>query len=211
MNKTVVVTGASQGLGFCLVKEGIKRGYVVYALDINTNDELTTLKGCKSYVCDVTDYGSVQKCRKFIEEKSPSVDILFNIIFRQFDVNAAGVLRVFREFLPLIKKSQTKSVINISSEAGSIGDCWRKGEYGYCMSKAAQNMATRIMQNAYPEIEFHSIHPGWMITPQGMAGADGDSKPAQNPSDTAKKLYDMAENSNIDYLYCDFEGNKLNF
>ena len=232
MNKTAVVTGASQGLGLCLVKEGIKRGYVVYAFDIKTNDELTTLKGCKSYVCDVTDYGSVQKCRKFIEEKSPSVDILFNnagiwldskrlmlenpefdfdIIFRQFDVNAAGVLRVFREFLPLIKKSQTKSVINISSEAGSIGDCWRKGEYGYCMSKAAQNMATRIMQNAYPEIEFHSIHPGWMITPQGMAGADGDSKPAQNPSDTAKKLYDMAENSNIDYLYCDFEGNKLNF
>ena len=35
-DKAVVVTGASQGLGFCLVKEGIKRGYVVYALDINT-------------------------------------------------------------------------------------------------------------------------------------------------------------------------------
>lgn len=44
MNKTVVVTGASQGLGFCLVKEGIKRGYVVYALDINTNDELTVIQ-----------------------------------------------------------------------------------------------------------------------------------------------------------------------
>ena len=111
----------------------------------------------------------------------------------------------------MVKKSQTKSVINISSEAGSIGDCWRKVEYGYCMSKAAQNMATKIMQNAYPEIEFHSIHPGWMITPQGMAGADGDSKPKQNPADTAKKLYDMAENHNTNYLYCDFEGNKLNF
>lgn len=50
-----------------------------------------------------------------------------------------------------------------------------------------------------------------MITPQGMAGADGDSKPKQNPADTAKKLYDMAENHNTNYLYCDFEGNKLNF
>lgn len=232
MNKTVVVTGASQGLGLCLAKEGIKRGYVVYALDIKTNDELATLKGCKSCICDVTDYDSVQKCRKVIEEQSPSVDILFNnagvwldnkrlmldnpefnfdTIFHQFDVNAVGVLRVSREFLPLVKKSQTKSVINISSEAGSIGDCWRECEYGYCMSKVAQNMATKILQNAYPEIEFHSIHPGWMITPQGMAGVNNDAKPNQNPSDTAEKLYDMAENSNTNFLYCDFEGNKLNF
>ena len=44
-----------------------------------------------------------------------------------------------------------------------------------------------------------------------IKGADGDLKPNQNPSDTAKKLYDMAENSNTNYLYCDFEGNKLNF
>lgn len=231
-DKAVVVTGASQGLGFCLVNEGIKRGYTVYALDIKINNRLTMLNGCDNHVCDVTDYDSVQKCRKLIEKKTPSVDILFknagiwldnkrltldnpefdfDIIFRQFDVNAAGVLRVFREFLPLINKSQTKSVINISSEAGSIGDCRRKCEYGYCMSKAAQNMATKIMQNAYPQIKFHSIHPGWMITPQGMMGTDGNLKPTQNPADTAEKLYDMAENPNTKYLYCDFEGNKLNF
>ena len=72
-------------------------------------------------------------------------------------------------------------------------------------------LTSKAPQTAKCRIVFHSIHPGWMITPQGMMGADGDSKPDQNPSDTAKKLYDMAENSNIDYLYCDFEGNKLNF
>lgn len=44
-----------------------------------------------------------------------------------------------------------------------------------------------------------------------IKGADGDLKPNQSPSDTAKKLYDMAKNSNTNYLHCDFEGNKLNF
>lgn len=232
MNKTVVVTGASQGLGLCLAKEGIKRGYKVFALDINIGDELAALDGCENYICDVTDYNSVHRCKEVIEQKASCVDILFNnagiwldnkrlmiddpdfdfdIIFRQFDVNAVGVVRMMREFLPLIERSTTKSVINMSSEAGSVKDCWRKGEYGYCMSKAAQNMVTKILQNAYPQITFYAVHPGWMITPQGMAGASKDASPNQAPSDTAKKLYDMAEDKKIEYLYCDFEGNRLEF
>ncbi len=231
MNKTVVITGASQGLGLALAKEGINRGYTVFALDINISNELNELNGCHTYICDVTSYESVQNAKKFISEHTDSVDILFNnagvwldskrvpldnsdfdfdIIFRQFDVNAVGVIRMPREFLPMVEKSEIKFVINLSSEAGSITDCWRKCEYGYCMSKAAQNMATKIMCNAYPNIKFHSVHPGWMITPQGMAGAEENNRPNQNPNDTAVKLYDMAEKKNIQHLYCNFEGNKLN-
>lgn len=231
MSKSTVITGASQGLGLSLTKEGIRRGYKIFALDIKISDELNTLTGCNPYICDVTNYASVQQCKKYVSENTDSVDILFNnagiwldqkrlpldcpefdfnIIFRQYDVNAIGVIRMVREFLPLLKKSDIKSVVNLSSEAGSITDCRRSCEYGYCMSKAAQNMATKIMQNAYPEIFFRSVHPGWMITPQGMAGADKNQKPTQNPHDTAKKLYDMAENKKIEYLYCDFNGNKLN-
>lgn len=231
MNKSVVITGASQGLGLSLAKEGIKRRYKVFALDIKTSDELNALADCNKYICDITDYAAVRNCKEYISKYTDSIDILFNnagiwldqkrlplndpnfdfdIIFRQYDVNAVSVLRMVREFIPLIEKSNIKSVINLSSEAGSITDCWRKCEYGYCMSKAAQNMATKIMQNSYPQISFHSVHPGWMITPQGLAGADDEAKPSQNPSDTALKLYDMAENKTSEYFYCDFNGNKLN-
>ena len=234
MSKSAVITGASQGLGLELAKEGIRRGYKVFALDVKISDELKNLKGenCNIYICDVTNYASVKECRDNIGKNTESVDILFNnagiwldnerrelnspefdfdIIFRQYDVNAVGVVRMVREFVGLVQKSETKCIINISSEAASIEDCRRKGEYGYCMSKAAQNMATKLMQNAYADIKFYSIHPGWMITPQGMAGASKDSVPSQKPSETANCLYDMAEKKNVEFLYCDYKGNKLRF
>ena len=54
----------------------------------------------------------------------------------------------------------------ISSEAGSITFAHRKGASGYCMSKAALNMAVRIMHNdLHPEgYTFRLYHPGWMRT-----------------------------------------------
>ena len=234
MSKCAIVTGASQGLGLNLVKEGIKRGYRVYALDLKISDDLKALgsESCIVYDCDITDDQSVEMCKRKICKNCGSIDILFNnagiwldvkrmtlddpefdfdAVFKQFNVNAVGMLKMSRAFIKLILNSEVKCMINISSEAGSIGDCWRKGEYGYCMSKAAQNMACAIMKNAYPDITFYSIHPGWMVTPQGMAGADENSKPTQNPADTAEILYDMAERKTSKYTYCDFNANKLNY
>ena len=65
------------------------------------------------------------------------------------------------------------------------------------MSKAALNMETKILQNAYPELRLYAIHPGWMKTPQGYAGATKDCTPQQEPSDTAEKLLTLAETKNI--------------
>lgn len=111
--------------------------------------------------------------------------------------------------IDMVKKSKCKCIINISSEAGSIENALRVCEYGYCMSKAALNMGTKILQNAFPEIKFYAIHPGWMKTPQGYAGATKECSPQQEPSDTAEKLFSIAENKTYNYIFGDFEGNKM--
>lgn len=233
MSKCAVVTGASQGLGLELVKEALKRSYLVFALDLSISKELKSINhdNCITLTCDITDYNAVKHCRSVIEAKTADgIDILFNNagiwldnkrlslcdqefdfddVFKQFDVNAVGVLRTVREFAELIMRSYTKTVINLSSEAGSIENCYRNAEYGYCMSKAAQNMASKIMQNSFPNIKFYSVHPGWMKTPQGFKGANESSTPTQDASDTAAKLFDIAEKKIINYQYCDFEGNKI--
>ncbi len=49
------------------------------------------------------------------------------------NVNTFGPLRVTQQFLPLLDKGTGKLIINVSSEAGSIGDCRRSSEYAYCM------------------------------------------------------------------------------
>jgi NAD(P)-dependent dehydrogenase (short-subunit alcohol dehydrogenase family) len=83
---------------------------------------------------------------------------------RLYDVNALGALRVVEAFLPLIDRSALRRLCFVSSEAGSIGAAERTSWYGYCMSKAALNMATRLLFNQLrPEgYTFRVYHPGWV-------------------------------------------------
>jgi NAD(P)-dependent dehydrogenase (short-subunit alcohol dehydrogenase family) len=56
------------------------------------------------------------------------------------DTNTFGPLRVSKSVVHLLIKGSSKILANISSEAASLADSWRKKEYGYCMSKTALNM-----------------------------------------------------------------------
>ena len=99
-------------------------------------------------------------------EKTLGEDIDTQEILRVFNVNALGTLRVTNAMTPLLKRSRSPVVLNISSEAGSIGTCWRRGWWGYCMSKAANNMQGAIAHNAIRPFGGRVIqmHPGHVAT-----------------------------------------------
>jgi NAD(P)-dependent dehydrogenase (short-subunit alcohol dehydrogenase family) len=83
---------------------------------------------------------------------------------RMYDVNALGPLRVTEAFLPLMERGSLKRLCFISSEAGSIARATRTAEFGYCMSKAALNMAVKILSNDLSPsgYTFRVYHPGWI-------------------------------------------------
>ena len=72
-------------------------------------------------------------------------DLDFDEIMRVINVNAIGTLRITNALFSLVLNSSKKTIVNISSEAGSIADCWRTGWFGYCMSKAANNMQSALV------------------------------------------------------------------
>ena len=94
-------------------------------------------------------------------------------------------------------------------------------DYSADMMGQAQEKANRLNLNnvifqqgdvgalPYPELRLYAIHPGWMKTPQGYAGATKDCTPQQEPLDTAEKLLTLAETKKYPYLYGDFEGNPM--
>lgn len=232
--KTALVTGASQGLGLALCKELISREYDVAALDIKASYELKALKSNALQIieCDIASNEAVYQAGQALQldrlnliinnagiwldrkrKKLNDSEFEFETMLMQYQVNALGAVRIVREFMPKLLMSDKKTVINISSEAGSIGACMRKSEYGYCMSKAALNMATKLMSNDYSEqgVKFYAIHPGWMITPQGLAGAVGDIRPEQRAEDSAEILVNIAEEKPKAGIYYDIQGRELNW
>ncbi len=78
MNKTALVTGASQGLGLCLCRELIASGYSVFALDLRIGDELKSLASDKFKIieCDVSNGVSVENAKSQVSVES--LDIIFN-------------------------------------------------------------------------------------------------------------------------------------
>ncbi len=229
MNKAALVTGAGQGLGLSFTKELLSRGYFVAALEFKISDELRELKcdNLQIIPCDVSNGTEVAAAGKALKTDHLNLiinnagiwldrkrrrlldpEFEFETMIKQYEVNALGVVRICREFMPKLLKSHKKTVINISSEAGAITAGWRKGEFGYCMSKTAQNMATKMMHNDFAEqgVKFYAIHPGWMLTPQGCAGAEEGTWPQQHPDDSARILIDWAEGEPKPGLYYDIEG-----
>ena len=90
-----------------------------------------------------------------------------------FAVNTLGPMRVTQALLPNLEAGQHKTVIQISSVMGSI-ERNRGGYYGYRASKAALNMMNKSLALELAGDGFTCVvlHPGWVKTDMGGAGAD---------------------------------------
>jgi NAD(P)-dependent dehydrogenase (short-subunit alcohol dehydrogenase family) len=181
------ITGAARGLGLAMTRQLLDRGCRVSVLLRKESDGIRELQArcgerLSIHLGDVTDEASIQQAFAAVAERLGHLDVIINnaviyldgsrptiedadlsICARTFEVNAVGPLRVAKHGLPLLRKGGRKLLVNVSSEAGSIGDCRRKTEYAYCMSKSALNMGSKLLQNHLePEgIQVLVLHPGW--------------------------------------------------
>ena len=187
-----VVTGANRGIGLEFVKQLTERGEEVDAAARDPDDaaELRALvrPGVRLSIhrLDVVDDPSVHS---FADALPPGpVDVLVNNagvsgvkggeaidpedILRVFDVNAAGTLRVVRALLPRLRAGKTRKIVNLTSQLGSIADA-TGGRYAYRLSKAALNMATRLLAEDLRGEGFLTValHPGWVQTRMGGSAA----------------------------------------
>ncbi|WP_274363599.1 SDR family NAD(P)-dependent oxidoreductase [Paenibacillus thermotolerans] len=235
MVQTALVTGADRGLGRALTEILLQEGFHVYAgQHMPQWGELSAMKeafGDRLSVVpmDVSDLESVSRCAERVEKERGSLDVLFNnaAIFidrsadlfgsidydaamKMYDINALGPLRVAHRFAPLLLKGERKALANISSEAGSVGACWRTKEFGYSMSKSAVNMLSATLKNLLEPmgVTVWAFHPGWVRS--YMLGVLNEDATVE-PLDSARGLIDIVlkGRSPGDPMYLDYEGNAL--
>ncbi|MFO8045085.1 MAG: SDR family oxidoreductase [Halomonas sp.] len=142
MNKTVLITGATSGMGKATALLLAEHGYTVYAGVRNSSKELmeeAEKLGVKinEVTLDVQDTTSIQKAVQHVMAKEGKIDALVNNagfgllatleegtdeeIFKQFDVNVFGLIKMTREVLPHMREAGSGVVINISSFLGRMG------------------------------------------------------------------------------------------
>ncbi len=237
MEMYALVTGADHGVGCCLVADLLKRGYKVFAGRINKEeahlsklkenfpDELTILD------LDISSDKSVAEMKSWVSASIPYLDVLINNagilgditknIYDELDyeemqrvinVNALGTLRVTNALVSLVMKSEQKLIVNISSEAGSIGECERDGWFAYCISKAANNMQSTLVHNNIKKDggKVVAIHPGHVATyMRGHLDETGALTPEESAESILKLVLDKEIPMTERPLYMDNFGNPL--
>jgi len=208
MNKRVLITGASRGIGFALTQLFLERGYKVIGACRNGKIDNLSHPNLDVIELDLSNSSSISDVAKTLK-KELKIDILINNAgigpdldldlpteesFKQtFDVNVTGTVLFTESLIEIINKGG--SIVNISSEMGSIENCKRIDSVAYRMSKSALNMYTKILSNRLKtSLRVVSIHPGWVRTTIAESNIDNGRL---SPEESAIKL--------VEYILSDFE------
>jgi NAD(P)-dependent dehydrogenase (short-subunit alcohol dehydrogenase family) len=218
-----VVTGANRGIGLEFATQLKALGYTVIAT-ARKPAEAAALNALEVQVeqLDVTDSASVKAFADRLAGKG--VDLLINNAgyggqrapgFKEtdfdtmafaFDVNSLGPMRVTQALLDNLEAGKGKKVIQISSTMASITNNWGGG-YGYRASKTALNMlnSTLALELGKTGLIAVVMHPGWVKTRMGGAGAQIDT--TQSVSGMLSVIEGLEASDNGRFL--DYRGKEL--
>ena len=177
--QTILITGASSGIGRATAIKLAKEGHKVFAGIRRKTDktELESLhKNIKGVYIDVTNASSIDKAFWFIIKNTDRIDVLINNagivtagpvelltinnLKQQFEINTFGPIMVTQKFLPLLHGSK---IINVSSMAAS-------GIFPYISAYCASKRALDIFFNSFnvenkDNIKVISVKPAAIKTP----------------------------------------------
>jgi NAD(P)-dependent dehydrogenase (short-subunit alcohol dehydrogenase family) len=195
----VLITGANRGIGLALTKIYAQRGDTVFAC-CRAPDRAEQLQllaknhAVKIFELEVADDKSVAALAKELSnavidtlinnagiigklgEQQTATTINFSTWAEMFNINSMGPVRVMQALLPQLKRAKHANgmakVMNITSTLGAISQD-DPIYYGYCASKAALNKFMRLaaLELKQQGIAIGLIHPGWVKTDMGGAGA----------------------------------------
>jgi len=189
---TVLITGASRGLGLEFCKQYAAEGWQVLACCRNpeTAGKLADIPQVRVFPLDVSDFAQIDNLAAQLQDTA--IDVLINNAgiygdnprrgFGQLDyaawmqtltVNTQAPVKMAEAFLPHLKRGDKKLLASISSQMGSIADNGSGGSILYRTSKAALNAA---MKSIAIDLEDQRIgvlvlHPGWVKTDMGGPNA----------------------------------------
>ena len=206
----IVVTGASRGIGFELVKKFADAGHTVFCLTRN----LEPLRGIshpnlKSISTDLTSQDSMNAAVAFIKKEATHIDCIINNagslvnkpyesisydeLQKVYQVNVFAPYYLIQQLLPVLGKQSKTHVVNISSMGGFQGSSKFPGLTAYSSSKSAIAGLTECLAEELKEknISVNCLAIGAVQTEMLEEAFPGYQAPL-SPIQMAEYIFDFA-------------------
>jgi len=134
--QTVLVTGATSGIGLLIASTLYDNGYLVFGTSRYPEKNKDKVP-FELLPLDVTSEASVKKCVETLLTKTPVLDVLINNAggflggsveettieqaYRQFETNFWGAVKMTKAILPIMRKQHSGKIITTGSLVGLIG------------------------------------------------------------------------------------------
>lgn len=209
MKRIALVTGANKGLGLETARQLGAQGIKVLMTSRNEERGRDAVQKLRDEGLDVdflklevTHEADADAMAKYIDSTYGRLDILVNnagimhsgepgginssetvkaeVLRETFDVNFFSLVGITQKLLPLLKKSDSGRIVNVSSILGSStvqsdeSSPWSGIKpFAYNASKAALNSFTVHLAAALKDtnVKVNSAHPGWVKTDLGGGNA----------------------------------------
>ena len=182
---TVLIIGASRGIGLALARQYAAAGDRVIAT-ARSDDDLRTLRelGAQALRVDVADPASISGLAWQLDGEKIDIalyvagvtshgDAIEPPTREAFDTvmhaNVLGAMQAIPQVAPLLAPGGRFGFV--SSVMGRIATVDNSRAWVYRTSKAALNMAVASAQSAWPDAIMVCLHPGWVQTDMGGGAA----------------------------------------
>ncbi len=203
MNKVILITGSTDGIGKLAAIKLAKEGHVVYLHGRNGDklsrviEEIKVESGNEKidgFIADFSNLDEVQKMADRINDSLSKIDVLINNagVFKssnsptkdgldiRFVVNYLAPYLLTKKLLPLLKNSNEARVINLSSAAQSsvsldalTGKTTVSTQEAYAQSKLALTIWSFDLAQKEPSISVIALNPGSLLNTNMVKEAFG--------------------------------------
>ena len=173
MQKNILITGCSSGLGLALTNHYLEKGFKVYGISRNKPDIKNT-----NFIHISFDLSQISKIKEFL---TPIIQDIREIETAFLNAGMLGKIKILaelstqemkdvyelnvyanKELLDILATIKVKNILAISSGASKTG---YKGWGSYSLSKAGVNMLINLYSNEMPNTKLLAVAPGVIKTP----------------------------------------------
>ncbi|MEJ1221840.1 SDR family NAD(P)-dependent oxidoreductase [Sediminicola sp. 1XM1-17] len=204
MNKIILITGSTDGIGKLTAMKLAGNGHTVYVHGrnkakleavISEIKEASNNQNVKGFLADFSDLDAVSKMAEQVKNEVPAIDVMINNagvynsktpknkdgLDIRFVVNYLAPYVLTHALLPKLKKAVAPRIINLSSAAqATVDEDVIRGKQqvsdnaAYAQSKLALTMWSFHLAQAEPNIVVIAVNPGSLLNTKMVQEAFGE-------------------------------------